>query len=80
VTIGSLPIAVGQVMDYIFDFGDYWQFKVQLEAVETDPEEAPVIAKVKGRRSQPRNRRPWGEVLESHGQAPPQYPDYDDED
>jgi hypothetical protein len=80
VTIGSLPIAVGQGMDYIFDFGDYWQFKVQLEAVETDPGEAPVIAKVKGRRSQPLDLRDWGEVLERHGEAPPQYPDYDDED
>ena len=36
VRIGDLPLAEGASMAYIFDFGDWWEFDVQLEKVETD--------------------------------------------
>ena len=36
VRIGDLPLAEGASMTYIFDFGDWWEFDVQLEKVETD--------------------------------------------
>ncbi len=36
VRIGDLPLTEGASMTYIFDFGDWWEFDVQLEKVETD--------------------------------------------
>lgn len=61
VKIGSLPLAIGATMDYVFDFGDWWEFTVQLEAVREE--------------IRPGDR----EILESHGKAPAQYPDWDGE-
>lgn len=34
VKIGTLPIKVGSTMDFIFDFGDNWEFKVQLTEIK----------------------------------------------
>jgi hypothetical protein len=34
VQVGDLPLAVGTVMDYLYDFGDQWEFEVKLEQVE----------------------------------------------
>jgi len=34
VTIGELPLEVGESMELIYDFGDNWRFEVQLEKVE----------------------------------------------
>ncbi len=34
VLIGELPVAVGQTIDLLYDFGDNWQFDVKLESVE----------------------------------------------
>ncbi|MBD2327177.1 plasmid pRiA4b ORF-3 family protein [Alkalinema sp. FACHB-956] len=34
VAIGTLPLRVGQLMKYIFDFGDWWEFQILLEAIE----------------------------------------------
>jgi hypothetical protein len=28
-----LPLAIGQSLDFLFDFGDNWEFELQLEAV-----------------------------------------------
>jgi hypothetical protein len=36
VQIGDLPLAEGTSMTYIFDFGDWWEFDVQLEKIETE--------------------------------------------
>ena len=36
VQLGDLPLAEGASMTYIFDFGDWWEFDVQLEKVEAD--------------------------------------------
>ncbi len=57
VKVGSLPLAIGATMEYVFDFGDWWEFTVQLEAVGDEV------------------RSGSGEVLESYGPAPVQYPD-----
>ncbi len=61
VTIGELPLQPGDEMKFVYDFGDNWQFKIELERID------PPNAKIK----KPR-------VLESHGKAPRQYPDWDD--
>lgn len=78
VRIGSLPISEGSVMEYLFDFGDCWRFQLQLETIErTAPETSSKgFAKI---RRQASSRRSAGEIIEAHGPAPEQYPDYDDE-
>jgi hypothetical protein len=39
IRIGDTPIRPGQRMNYIFDYGDYWEFEILLEAIEPpDPE------------------------------------------
>jgi hypothetical protein len=61
VTVGEVPLAIGQSMRFWFDFGDDWFFDVKLERVEPP-------GAVKGKL--PR-------VLEKHGKAPQQYPNSD---
>ncbi len=34
VLIGELPIKVGTVMTYLYDFGDQWKFDVKLERID----------------------------------------------
>ncbi len=63
VRIGDLPLHEGASMTYIFDFGDWWEFNVQLEKIQTDD-----------------SRTNHKAILESHGEAPPQYPDWDEEE
>ena len=36
VKIGDLPLVAGSLMEYIFDFGDWWEFKLQLEEINPD--------------------------------------------
>ncbi|MGH9837739.1 MAG: plasmid pRiA4b ORF-3 family protein [Blastocatellia bacterium] len=62
VRIGDLPLAPGDAMTYLFDFGDDWEFQLLLEVI------APPDKKIKRAR-----------LLESHGKAPKQYQDWDDE-
>lgn len=62
VRVGDLPLVEGASMTYIFDFGDWWEFAVQLETIQ--PDDA---------------RSDYAEILTSHGDAPPQYPDWDEE-
>jgi hypothetical protein len=60
VTVGELPLDLGQTMTFLFDFGDSWRFDVKLERIEP-----------RGRQDEPR-------IVESHGEAPPQYPSWDE--
>ncbi|MGB7413526.1 MAG: hypothetical protein WA902_04890 [Thermosynechococcaceae cyanobacterium] len=76
VKIGSLPLSEGSRMEYVFDFGDWWTFEVQLEVVEPEPKRS--VSKSKKSKGS-KARQPLGEILETHGEAPPQYPDYDDD-
>ncbi len=60
VKIGDLPLVVGSLMEYVFDFGDWWEFQLQLEEINAD------------------DLRPdYGEIIESKGKAPQQYPDWE---
>jgi len=34
VRVGDVPLRVGQGMTYVFDFGDWWEFEVNLERVD----------------------------------------------
>jgi hypothetical protein len=61
--IGSLSLKEGQSMTYVFDFGDHWEFNVQLERVEP---------------TNPKIEHP--QILESSGDSPQQYPDWDEEE
>lgn len=63
VQVGELGLTVGRVMTYVFDFGDWWEFQITLEAIKPNDDAIKV-----------------GQILEIHGEAPPQYPDDDFED
>lgn len=63
VKVGDLPLEEGNSMTYIFDFGDWWEFDVQLEQIQAD-----------------NSRLGYAEIIESHGDAPKQYPDEDEWD
>jgi hypothetical protein len=62
VLIGDVPIAEGAMMHYVFDFGDWWEFDIQLESVQSG-----------------QNQASPGRIIEAHGDAPPQYPDFEDD-
>ena len=36
VCIGDLPLREGASLTYVFDFGDWWEFTLQLEHIDTD--------------------------------------------
>ncbi|WP_035984237.1 IS1096 element passenger TnpR family protein [Leptolyngbya sp. KIOST-1] len=80
VKIGDLPLSVGGTMEYLYDFGDNWQFSVVLEAVEPEPEPPKGFqnAKVKKtRQTKGKSTKAAGNIIESHGEAPEQYPGAD---
>ena len=61
-TLDSLELSKGQVFAYLFDFGDEWRFRIKVHAINQN---APTDV------SYPR-------LIESVGEAPPQYPDWDE--
>jgi Plasmid pRiA4b ORF-3-like protein len=67
VQIGDIPLRIGAVIQYLFDFGDCWRFDILLENIEED-------GLVNDTESSS------GKILESHGKAPKQYPDEDWDD
>ena len=80
IKIGSLPLTVGSTMKYLFDFGDCWEFQVRLEAIEpaVEPAKSKGFAKLKGKQNRKsRPQKALGEIIEAHGKAPEQYPEYD---
>jgi Plasmid pRiA4b ORF-3-like protein len=83
VKIGDLPLTEGSVMKYLFDFGDCWEFEVQLEKIEEpEPESEPdqgLQKNKKSKRRKSRSQKPLGEILEVFGEAPPQYGNDDDD-
>lgn len=36
VSVGDVPLQIGQTMTFLFDFGDQWEFDVTLEQVDSD--------------------------------------------
>ncbi|MEM9090215.1 MAG: hypothetical protein AAGC93_15880 [Cyanobacteria bacterium P01_F01_bin.53] len=77
IMVGSLPLVEGDKLKYLFDFGDCWEFEACLETVEPEPTQG--IPKVKSSKRSKKNNKPRaiGEILESHGEAPEQYPESD---
>ena len=61
VKIGDLPLEIGSAIEYLFDFGDNWEFQLELEEIKSD------------------TRSDFSEIIASHGEAPPQYPDWDED-
>lgn len=81
VKIGSLPLQVGGAMEYLFDFGDCWEFQIVLEGLEpaADSEPPKGFQKVKKTKTAKRKKsKLLGEILEAHGEAPEQYPEEED--
>jgi hypothetical protein len=62
-TIEELNLKLKQEFMYLFDYGDEWRFKVRVHAIN---EEADPEAQ-------------YPRLVESVGEAPPQYPEWDDE-
>lgn len=62
--IGSLDLKPDDTFMYLFDYGDEWQFEVRVEAIT---ERAPDDAE-------------YPRLLEAIGEAPEQYPEWDDDE
>lgn len=79
VKIGSLPLQVGGAMDYLFDFGDCWEFQIVLEDIDLEANSAKEVQKIKQTKRSTKRKQPkaLGEILEAHGKAPEQYPEED---
>jgi hypothetical protein len=84
VKVGSLPLQMGSTMDYLFDFGDCWEFQLVLEKIEENLEPALAADSAKGlqkikqtKTAKRKKPQPLGEILEVHGEAPEQYPEGD---
>ena len=63
-TIASLPVQIGKIFFYWFDFGDDWWHEIRLLAI-TPP---------------PKDRSRYPRIVEKKGESPPQYVDWDAED
>jgi hypothetical protein len=63
-TLESLNLKPKQTFLYLFDYGDEWRFRVRVHAIN---EHADPDAQ-------------YPRLVESVGEAPPQYPDWDDEE
>ncbi|MEA5450661.1 hypothetical protein VB780_18930 [Leptolyngbya sp. CCNP1308] len=73
VKVGSLPLQVGDTIDYLPDLGDCWEIQLVLDGIE--PETSKGFQKTKiAKRKKP---KVLGEILEAYGEAPEQYPDED---
>ena len=62
VSIEDLNLREGTTLLYIFDFGDWWEFGIQLEKIDTND-----------------LRSEYGAIVESKGDAPPQYPGWEED-
>ncbi len=46
--VGAVPLAVGQALTFLFDFGDHWEFEVLLEAVDAAARPEPQVLESEG--------------------------------
>jgi Plasmid pRiA4b ORF-3-like protein len=98
IQIGDMGLQIGSEIEYLFDFGDCWEFRIQLEGFapaattgqgfktrtsrsQQAKKTSGIKAKAQKAHTQKRKpaRHPVGEILERHGVAPLQYPDWDDD-
>ncbi|MEZ4867773.1 MAG: hypothetical protein R3C14_40985 [Caldilineaceae bacterium] len=63
-TLDSLQLRKGQTFLYLFDYGDEWRFNVRVHAINPNADAA----------------LEYPRLVESVGEAPPQYPDWDEDD
>ena len=63
VCLGEMELDPGDSFEMLYDFGDSWRFKIELERIGP---------------AKPSMERP--ELIEFHGNAPRQYPNWDEED
>ena len=63
ISIGKLPIQINDEMVFTYDYGDTWQFTIVFEKIEPKKKETKKI--------------PGIEIVESKGEAPEQYPDWE---
>ncbi|MFP4323824.1 MAG: IS1096 element passenger TnpR family protein [Anaerolineales bacterium] len=58
VTVGQLPVQVGQGLTYLFDFGDHWEFDVLFESFDPETDTpSPKVIETHGRA--PKQYRNW---------------------
>jgi hypothetical protein len=62
VCLGDLPLKEGFTMTYIFDFGDWWEFRVQLEQITTDNPQTDYGAIIESRGKAPVQYPDWDEM------------------
>jgi hypothetical protein len=62
VRIGDLPLKEGASMTYIFDFGDWWEFNIQLEKIDTDDLRTDYGAIVESQGSAPLQYPDWEDI------------------
>ncbi|MCP4113122.1 MAG: plasmid pRiA4b ORF-3 family protein [Desulfobacteraceae bacterium] len=57
--VGDLPLRPGEFMEYLYDFGDRWKFKVELEKIEPDEPEIKEPAVVESAGESPEQYEYW---------------------
>jgi len=62
VRIGDLPLAEGSSMTYVFDFGDWWEFNVQLEKIQADDSRSNYGAIIESYGASPPQYPDWDEI------------------
>jgi len=60
--VGDVPLPVGQMMTYLFDFGDGWEFEVTLEQVEPTDRALRKPVLLDGRGDAPEQYPNWDEL------------------
>lgn len=70
VRIGDLALEEGGSMTYVFDFGDWWEFTVQLEKIQSEDPRSNVAEILES----------YGASPEQYPASPEQYPMWDEED
>lgn len=67
ITLGETALKQGQEVLYIFDFGDNWEFRIEVLDILQAPDKPA------------KNKASWYTLIQSEGEAPKQYGRYDDE-
>lgn len=80
VRLGALLAKPGDVVDYLYDFGDSWDHAIKLEKVRDVDSEAPVAVCTGGRRAGPPDDCGgiWGYLAMIEAGLDPEHPDYDE--